>query len=166
MPRSKQTEQTTAPGMIIHQRISEAARLFTQQILHILGSSTLAELTALSQAGPTAQAQVAGRGPSLAAQRRERQAQPVTAEKKKVLDFLLSIGRMPVQCPVPGCETRGVRSKNNFCSEHYRTLPKDEQIRLREEQKRLAKEGGGQIPPPRTVAGQNVTAPRIRKKAS
>src|SRR5207244_5981947 len=64
-----------------------------------------------------------------------RPAGPVTPEKKKVLAFLLDIGRIPVKCPVPSCTGKGIRSKNNFCSEHYRTLPKDEQLRLREAQK-------------------------------
>lgn len=172
MPRNtKQIEQSPGmpSGIVIHQRITEAARLFTQQILHILGSSTLAELTALTQGGAQTVNVEAGRGmgPGSAVRRESRPPQPPTPEKKKVLDFLLSIGKMPVKCPVPSCTDRGIRSKNNFCQEHYKTLPKAEQQRLRDLQKKGQHENKlpAPAPAPAPVGRRGRSKGEARKSA-
>lgn len=123
MPRKKHISAAVETSELnIHHRIARAAHLFTQEILHILGSSTLEELTALTHSDMTARLMPAAASA----------APPV---RRRSMEFLKAIGRIPVPCPVPGCTERGVRSKMNFCMEHASSVPRAEQIKLREAQK-------------------------------
>lgn len=45
-----------------------------------------------------------------------------------------------VECPVPGCKNPGVRAFSNFCSEHHQSIPKGEQKKLREKQRKAQAE--------------------------
>lgn len=144
MPRKKKTSSSEGSQghATIHQRIARAAQLFTQEILHILGSSRLEEIT------------------SLAVGDREHPVKVAPVDRRRSAEFLKGIGRIPVRCPVPGCTARGIRSKMNFCMEHSATVPRAEQIQLREEQK--ASHGRSQQPP-RAVPKKNPTSSRSKK---
>ncbi|MCS6914425.1 MAG: hypothetical protein RMK29_01020 [Myxococcales bacterium] len=144
MPRKKKTAspELRQGHATIHQRIARAAHLFTQEILHILGSSRLEEIT------------------SLAVEEKERPLKAAPVDRRRSAEFLKGIGRIPVRCPVPGCTARGIRSKMNFCMEHSATVPRAEQIRLREEQK-ASRERAHQLP--RTAAKKNPTSTRSKK---
>src|SRR5689334_3141616 len=123
MPRKKHASPNGTSEINIHHRIARAAHLFTQEILHILGSSTLEELTALSHGQPAPRVTLGAATVS---------APPV---RRRSMEFLKNIGRIPVRCPVPGCNARGIRSKMNFCMEHAESVPRAEQLKLREAQK-------------------------------
>ena len=138
MPRKKHASSVDTSELNIHHRIARAAHLFTQEILHILGSSTLEELTALSHN------EVATR---LMPAATTQQAPP----RRRSMEFLKNIGRIPVKCPVSGCNARGIRSKMNFCMEHAASVPRAEQLRLREAQKNSTAEEGDS---PRRLPGR------------
>jgi hypothetical protein len=157
MAKIKQSS-TQDPGRrtTIQERIASAANMFTQEILVILGSSTLAELTEVSQDSGLPVI------PDVRSQSQEKSKAKADGPrpKKKVLDFLKVIGRMAVQCPVKGCTNRGVRSKMNFCAEHALSIPPDEQRRLREIQKAEHEKRP-------TLPGRSAApAPKARAKAA
>ncbi len=118
MPRKKVNlnGQGTTEVLAIHGRIAQAARSFAQEILQILGSATLAELTAVSQGGGLLSSE-------------QRAAYSRTIELKRLG------GTRVVECPVQGCKQPGVRAKMNFCHDHFRSLSRPERVRLREAQK-------------------------------
>jgi hypothetical protein len=78
-------------------------------------------------------------GDASAAQRRSQSAKPAPAPKKKVPPRTSAVrraaGTKPVACPAHGCESPGIRSKMNFCTEHAAALSEEERLRLRQEQR-------------------------------
>lgn len=123
MPKKK----TPGGAMTIQQQLTEAAGAFAREILHILRATTLSDLTALAgRAPPGGQAASA---PAAQEAPRRRRPSARTSTLRRIA------GTKPVSCPVPGCETPGVRSKMNFCNEHAASLSKAERIKLRQQQR-------------------------------
>ncbi len=97
----------------IRQQIADAARRYAQEVLHIVGSATVAQLQALSR---------------FQRLRAPEARQPDVSARKRMG------GTKPVACPVPGCKNTGVRRHMNFCHEHA-TLPRRQRLRLRAAQR-------------------------------
>ncbi len=68
-----------------------------------------------------------------------RPAKPAQPPKKKPHPMTSAVRRLagtkPVACPVRDCESPGIRSKMNFCTEHAGALPKADRQRLRQMQR-------------------------------
>jgi hypothetical protein len=120
----------------IQQSLSQAAQEFAQQILGILGASTLTELSALSgrrvepgaatRPGPNGAQATAPIGNGLAL---KKNPTPRTSALRR------QAGTKPVQCPVEGCTSPGVRSKMNFCHDHFIQLSNAQKLELRNAQR-------------------------------
>jgi hypothetical protein len=135
----KQTE--TAERALQHRiqtQLTQAAHTFAQEILRILRQTTLSELTALAGRQPVGAGADAERalapGPAAAPlpaakPAKRKKPTPRTSTLRRIA------GTKPVECPVQGCKSPGVRSKMNFCHEHARTLSKAERMKLRQQQR-------------------------------
>ena len=120
----------------IQEALTDAAGAFAQEILRILGSSTLSELTQL--AGRAAEGTVAyrrgpGRPPKMERLRPGRV--PTKKPSPRTSALRRMAGTKPVPCPMQGCQNPGIRSKMNFCNEHADGLSKAERQRLRQLQR-------------------------------
>lgn len=119
----------------IQEALTDAANAFAQEILRILGSTTLSELTQL--AGRAAEGAVTyrrgpGRPPKI---ERGRVRIPTKKPSPRTSALRRMAGTKPVPCPVQGCENPGIRSKMNFCNEHAESLSKADRVRLRQLQR-------------------------------
>lgn len=140
MPRSDPANVGTS----IQEQLAAAAQTFAVEVLQILSASTLADLTSLAgQATPVpelprgpgrpaaASLPLAGdQDPGAGAGDDERRpVAPRTSALRKMA------GTKPVQCPVPGCSSPGIRSKMNFCHGHFGVLSPQERLKMRQAQK-------------------------------
>ena len=106
-----------AVSTAIEEALTDAAGAFAQEILRILGSSTLSELTQL--AGRAAEGTVAyrrgpGRPPKMERLRPGRV--PTKKPSPRTSALRRMAGTKPVPCPMQGCQNPGIRSKMNFCT--------------------------------------------------
>lgn len=177
MARTK--SENSEDQFTIQERVSIAALSFTQQILQILGSSTLAELSALRErvvagdvrgaAGPGPAGRIAAPAEAVAGPDEDQaelggdEGEGQGEDEEEVLDKGVEdrilkdamAAEMPretgVECPVPGCKSPGIRPKRNFCLKHSRMMTKEAQIRmLDDQQKRLRDQARAAEPRPRT----------------
>ena len=122
--------KSQGPASSLERRLADAATTFAQEILRVLGTSTLSNLTALTgkQTAPEPKEKPQQEIDPIEPQRRK-QTSPRTRTLRKLA------GTKPVTCPVPGCETPGVRSKMNFCNEHAASLSQADRDHLRQQQR-------------------------------
>lgn len=138
MPRKK---PAIAARARIQERLTVAAYAFAEEVLRILGESTMADLAAL--AGHSLEGIPPRRGPGRPSKAEAELAKLAALAKaipaKRVPPRTSVLRRMagtkPVPCPVQDCKNPGVRSKMNFCNEHAAELSKNEMIKLRQQQK-------------------------------
>jgi hypothetical protein len=140
MPRS----DLANVGTSIQEQLAAAAQTFAVEVLRILSASTLADLTSLAgQAVPAPEMpRRVGRPPAAPLPPAEAQAPapgPLSEERRPVEPRTSALRKMagtkPVECPVPGCSTPGIRSKMNFCHGHFSVLPEPERLKMRQAQK-------------------------------
>jgi hypothetical protein len=118
------------PASSLPEQLTEAATAFTRELLRIIGGTTLTNLCAIG-AEPGPRELAVARQVSNVTEGEGRAPRP----GKRTNALRRAAGTRPVSCPVPGCESKGVRSKMNFCSEHAASLPAAKKNRLRQHQR-------------------------------
>lgn len=120
----------------IQQQISHACNLFTQQVLHIIGSTSLEALCAALSSSEQLTARTAPiRRAQLTPPNKIALPEQTFVDTVARRARLVEMNKVMVTCPVPDCEEHGVRSKKNFCAEHARDLSADVKEQLREAQR-------------------------------